>query len=33
MDTKYRNIISKNFEKGYYYLSYSLIYVFSLVIG
>ena len=33
MDKKYRNIISKIFEKIYYYLSYSLIYVFSLVIG
>lgn len=33
MDTKYRNIISKIFEKRYYYLSYSLIYVFYLVIG
>ncbi|WP_073997083.1 hypothetical protein [Anaerococcus urinomassiliensis] len=33
MESKYRNIISKIFEKTYYYLSYSLIYVFSLVIG
>lgn len=33
MDRKFRNIISKAFEKIYYYLSYSLIYIVSLVIG
>lgn len=33
MDTKFRNIISKAFEKIYYYLSYSLIYIVSLVMG
>lgn len=33
MDRKFRNIISKAFEKIYYYLSYSLIYIVSLVMG
>ena len=33
MDRKFRNIISKAFEKIYYYLSYSLIYIVSLIMG
>lgn len=33
MDRKFRNIINKAFEKIYYYLSYSLIYIVSLVMG
>ena len=33
MDRKFRNIISEAFEKIYYYLSYSLIYIVSLVMG
>ena len=33
MEMKFRNIISKALEKIYYYLSYSLIYIVSIVMG
>lgn len=33
METKFINVISKVFEKIYYYLSYSLLYIVSLVMG
>ncbi|MDU2132861.1 MAG: hypothetical protein E7E74_09795, partial [Finegoldia magna] len=33
MDTKFRNLIKEIFEKVYFYMSYSIIFIISMVMG